>query len=674
MSSVHPSRRSRRARIAPTDGPRRRVPAASLRPSLALACVATVAPIVPAQAQQFVFGDQALLEDAMHGLVARTIDQQSDHSLLTQRPCRLHLINDRHAISPFDEEVQDRVNAALADAVAESAHVDHCELDVWELQTGQPLDEIQTHLRSIEKDGVAMIVAYYPEPGGIMAFAKLEDTDGRLIASSGRYDLPVVPAAEGDGVAPEPAVRASASEDPSVLRLTGSSVIGQHLAPKLAESFMKYTIAPDDPDSVKVRVERDAEDPARVAVSLLERPESALQRIEIHSGGTETGTDALLEEEADVLMLAQQLGHVATGAFLDAFGVDMHSPAAEHVIGIDGVEFIVNEENRLSVVSREVIGEILTGRIEQWGRAPLHRSELDGEIVVVGSDEATLENSLINEAVLFGRAPVHDVSAATQAETTESVRREPLSIGYVSKDFRGANRAIDINECGVIYEPDDAATHIEDFEINTEDHPFARPVYLYTNPAVANPARDAFLQYAVSLAPGGGQEIVREHFVDLGLHLSGEESTDWRYYTVGDQPAELVDKRDAYRAAIRDARRLSATFRFRNDSFGMVLDSRAERDLEHLVEYLTDEKVAAERILLFGFADSVGAAEVNVALSEERAATVAARLQAAGIAIPPTNVQGIGEDAPIACNELPGGEPDLRGRYKNRRVEIWLTG
>ena len=656
---------------APVRHSRRVGPAALARLPLVLPCVAALVLGASAQAQQqqFVFGDQALLEDAVRGLVARVIDPRSERPLEVQSPCRLHLVNDRHASDPFDQDVRQRVNAALVDAFSESVRGEDCELDVWELQAGQSLDDVQAHLRSIEENGLSLVVSYYPAPGGIMAFAKVEDNDGRMIASSGRYDLPVVPAG-GQEDAPASASVASAAP-PSTLRLAGSSVIGQHLAPELAEGFLKRLAAPENPDSVKTSVERDADDPGRVVVELLERPDAPLQSVEIVSRGGGAGTSALLDGEADFLMLTQQLDGNAIGAFVDAFGIDMRSPEAEHVIGIDGVEFIVNEDNRLSLLSREVIGEVLTGGIERWGRQPLRRSELDGEIrVVVSEDE--LGSALIDETALFGRPLMRDESAATEAEAAEMVREDPLAISYVSKDFRGVNRAVGINECGVIFEPDDASSHVEEFEINTEDHPFSRPIYLYVNPAVANPLRDEFLEYALSLEPGMGQEIVRDHFVDLGLHVSTEEATDWRYYTVGDQQAELIEKREAYRTAIRDALRLSSTFRFRNDSFGMALDSRAEADLERLVEYVRDENIPARRLLLFGFSDSVGSAEANVALARQRALSVAGRLQAAGIVIPAANVLGVGEDAPIACNSLPDGTSDLRGRYKNRRVEIWL--
>ena len=44
-----------------------------------------------------------------------------------------------------------------------------------------------------------------------------------------------------------------------------------------------------------------------------------------------------------------------------------------------------------------------------------------------------------------------------------------------------------------------------------------------------------------------------------------------------------------------------------------------------------------------------------------------------GVYVPPENIIGIGEDAPVTCNHHPDGTPDDIGQGKNRRVEVWLA-
>ena len=77
-----------------------------------------------------------------------------------------------------------------------------------------------------------------------------------------------------------------------------------------------------------------------------------------------------------------------------------------------------------------------------------------------------------------------------------------------------------------------------------------------------------------------------------------------------------------------------------------------------------------KEILLIGFTDSVGRADLNTRLSQLRASQVREALVAAlpdglGETIP-LNVQGYGEMSPLGCNET------LGGRRINRRVEGWI--
>lgn len=73
-----------------------------------------------------------------------------------------------------------------------------------------------------------------------------------------------------------------------------------------------------------------------------------------------------------------------------------------------------------------------------------------------------------------------------------------------------------------------------------------------------------------------------------------------------------------------------------------------------------------------GHTDSVGTAASNVALSQKRAAAVAAVIAKAR---PDTrlSVKGFGETKPIAANES-GGKDNPEGRAQNRRVELRYQG
>ncbi len=644
------------------------------RGGLLLAVMLLASPLAAAQ-KQYGFADQALLEDTMRGLVARITNALEKNPLASSDACNFHLVSDRHASRPFDEATQDQINAVLIEAVAEITHVTHCNFATHELTAGQPLPVLLTRLRDRGEEGLAFVVSYYPTIDGVMTFAKLQNTKGSFVAASGRYDLPV----EATSVAADVPARVEtptvesvvpAAGPRSVLRLAGSSVIGEHLAPELAEGFLRHLANPDNPEAVEV--EASSTDAAVIEVRLVAHPEAPLQAIEIDSGGDSAGMETLFEGGAEIAMEAERPEPHMVEAFGKAFGVDMHAPSAEHVIGIDVIEVVVHPDNNLSLISRETAGEVFTNGLNAWNKVPLHQSGLDGQIVAFGLDDDMASGSILNQTVLHGRKFKGDRHLTSESELAMAISAEPMAIGMVSKDFRGENRPLAVNECGILYEPDSESLHVEDFEVNTGDHPLARPIYLYTNPAVEHALRDQFLAYVASVEPGQGQEVVGRHFVNLDVHLASTDVSDWRYHTVGEQPAQLLDHRDRFRAEIRNARRLSPTFRFRRDSFGLALDSRGEQDLQRLVAYLQGERIAPERLLLFGFADSEGSAEHNALLAESRAEIVAHRLSEEGFEVPSGNYFGVGEDAPIACNDLPGGEADRLGRHKNRRVEIWL--
>ena len=68
-----------------------------------------------------------------------------------------------------------------------------------------------------------------------------------------------------------------------------------------------------------------------------------------------------------------------------------------------------------------------------------------------------------------------------------------------------------------------------------------------------------------------------------------------------------------------------------------------------------------------GHSDSTGSAAYNLSLSQARAATVAAALQAGGLRFAPGQIVGRGETLPLSDNSTP------EGRQDNRRVVLIIT-
>ncbi len=95
------------------------------------------------------------------------------------------------------------------------------------------------------------------------------------------------------------------------------------------------------------------------------------------------------------------------------------------------------------------------------------------------------------------------------------------------------------------------------------------------------------------------------------------------------------------------------------------LNAAGEGALTALVARLSNFQ-EVESISVMGHTDSTGSEDYNQALSERRAATVAAFLEAAypGVAI---TSSGAGESNPVDSNDT------AAGRQANRRVEIEVT-
>ena len=75
----------------------------------------------------------------------------------------------------------------------------------------------------------------------------------------------------------------------------------------------------------------------------------------------------------------------------------------------------------------------------------------------------------------------------------------------------------------------------------------------------------------------------------------------------------------------------------------------------------------ASNVQVIGHTDNTGSTAHNQALSERRAAAVAAILTGNGIEAWRVQTSGVGYDRPVASNDTPGG------RAQNRRVEIVIT-
>lgn len=103
----------------------------------------------------------------------------------------------------------------------------------------------------------------------------------------------------------------------------------------------------------------------------------------------------------------------------------------------------------------------------------------------------------------------------------------------------------------------------------------------------------------------------------------------------------------------------------RFDTNKSTLTAAAKANLDKLVAVFN--QYPDTDIQIYGYTDSTGAADYNLKLSEQRAASVKTYLAGKGLAASRFVTTGLGIADPIASNDTPDG------RSKNRRVEFAIT-
>ncbi len=247
------------------------------------------------------------------------------------------------------------------------------------------------------------------------------------------------------------------------------------------------------------------------------------------------------------------------------------------------------------------------------------------------------------------------------ADLSDLVAIDPGGIGLTSFAFIRAARPVPIRQlCGLVSPP-------TPFSMKAEEYPLARRLYVYGSGRPLPSQAAALLDFALSDA---AQPLIAEAgFVDRGIETQGIDVQGARIANslTGPEEVPLPLIREML-GELKDAERLSLTFRFNAGSSN--LEARSQSEAERFARLLAGGAFAGKEILLVGFTDSVGDFEVNRGLAERRAQSVLDTLKATVgetlLASVPILVQSYGELTPVGCNET------AEGRELNRRVEVWV--
>ena len=422
------------------------------------------------------------------------------------------------------------------------------------------------------------------------------------------------------------AKNAITNESETVFRLHGSNTIGEKLAPMLLEGFLKQ----------RGVTEMDWQQNAPLERTLHYQENGKAFAIELKAHGSSTGFASLNQGIADIGMSSRRIKSKETTALLSKVG-DLNKLGNEHIIGLDGLAVIVNQNNAVKQLSNETLAKIFSGEINNWSQ--IGGAELPIKLFArdpLSGTWDTFKNLVLKK--YNKKLSAQAMRFESSSELSSLVSQNEGAIGFIGLNYVLHNKAIAISES-----KETGAIFPTRFTISTEDYALARRLYFYTPTSATTIVKD-FAQYSLSTS---GQEIVATAgLISQNIKLE-------QVYPLAKAPKKYKDYAET-------AKRLSLNFRF--DYATKDLDNKGKRDLQRLVEFMEEHQ--SRRVVLMGFSDSIGAKTKNNQLSLKRAKSVELALTSRGI--PVLAVEAMGEALPIANNNTEAG------RKRNRRVELWL--
>ncbi|MBI3187476.1 MAG: substrate-binding domain-containing protein [Gammaproteobacteria bacterium] len=416
--------------------------------------------------------------------------------------------------------------------------------------------------------------------------------------------------------------------DGALLRLHGSNTIGSELAPDLvaswllSEGFSNIQVVPVADESIEIHgTDR----------------QGRLQTVEILSHGSGTGFTSIAEGKADIAMSSRAIKEDELDLLAD-FG-DMTSHKAEYIIGLDGIAVIVNQKNPIQTIQKHQLAKIFTGEIQDWQQID---PAMKGPVHVYARDDKsgtydTFKSLVLGKGKLISNARRYESSS----QLSDDVAQDNLAIGFIGLPYVRQARALGVSEAGAM------ARYPEMFDVATEDYALARRLYMYVPTRIQNPQVNSFMTFVMS---GLGQALVQDNGFIAQKIIAQTVKLDQGL------PEE-------YLVFTQNGERLSLNIRFHKGS--VAVDTKAHHDLNRLVEYMKSTANRDKKIMLFGFSDETRSIpEYSEDLATHRVDRVADLLVRKGL--DPIRVRAYGSANPVASNE------DVAGRFKNRRVEIWI--
>lgn len=358
--------------------------------------------------------------------------------------------------------------------------------------------------------------------------------------------------------------------------------------------------------------------------------------VEIQAHGSSTGFHDLIAKHCDIAMASRPIKDDEAEKF-NSYG-KIRSKSNEIVVGMDGIAVIVNPSNPLRKLSREKVQRIFDGNIRNWREVgyknmPIHvyaRDHNSGTFDTFRSLVLGKHHKLLPLKKRFESNPL----------LSEAVFNDANGIGFVGLPYVLKNKALAIRDGEVSIKPNLLS-------VATEDYAISRRLFLYKSPNLGNDDALAFIDFAASQA---GQNVVAKvGFISQNINLYAQK------------PANKAPKE--YSNFVQHAKRMSLNIRF--DRGSSLLDRKAQRDMDRILRFMAQPENKNAKLMLFGFADSNETVPLySIGLSNQRVDSVADALVKKGINV--IRSRGYGSALAVADNDT------KHGRFKNRRVEVWV--
>lgn len=382
----------------------------------------------------------------------------------------------------------------------------------------------------------------------------------------------------------------------------------------------------------------------------LEDASRIVARFDIRPATADEGFADLVAFEADVVMSRRDVSEQELQMVAEARVAEFDRVGQNRIIGFDALIPVMSPGRQLAYLSPQSLLDVYRGRITDWAD--------------FGSESGPIRLHMSEIPPGWPDVPGPTVRLHPDFETAvAAVVSDPSALGIVSFQNSGFAQQIDLQDsCGFVASPDQTA-------VKTGDYPLTVPLYLYHADRRLPEILTAFLDWLPS--PQAQLVVRRSGFVDSGLVPIALDDQGQRFVgalQAAEDGVALAELQSLSRR-IADRTRLSMSFRFQPG--GTRLDSTSRAHVLRLAQAVESGAFDARSILLLGFSDGQGAAELNQSLSLRRAEAVRDALAGALAGGVPDSVQvdvsGFGEALPVGCDDT------AWGRQQNRRVELWVS-